>query len=56
MMILLRSNNSLSHSCPDPGGGGGGGKKISCGGEEGWTPQSTTRKNWIIFLKKEITQ
>ena len=23
MMILLRSNTSLSHSCPDPGGGRG---------------------------------
>ena len=25
MMILLRSNNSLSHFYPDPGGDGGGG-------------------------------
>ena len=37
MMILLRSNTSLSHSCPDPGRGGGGGrkKKYHVGGRRG---------------------
>ena len=36
--------------------GRGGGKKLSYPGREGWTPQSTHTKNWIIFEKKEITQ
>ena len=46
MMILLRSNNSLSHFYPDLGGdgGGGGGKKISCAGGEGGLHSPPLRK------------